>query len=196
MPESLSHADTYLATERTFLAWVRTSLAVLGFGLAFARFFPVTVHGVEMSNLIAGCAIISSLILLINCTTRYYVTVDEILRNDFDWDPAGPALLFVMVLGLILAPAFLGGRKEIMHRRKLKEAAAAGDTSYGEAHQGSDDGAAGQYAALRTQLLPGENNMSSAEAVAKLDEIAGLLRTQNAALQELVKASQRTQNVA
>ena len=78
-----------------------------------------------------------------------------------------------MVLGLILIPAFLGGRKEIKHRRKLKEAAAAGDTSYGEANQGSDDRTAGRSAGLLTQLLPDENNLSSAEAVAKLDESKG-----------------------
>eukprot|EP00051_Salpingoeca_urceolata_P022561 m.371670 g.371670 ORF g.371670 m.371670 type:complete len:116 (-) comp19991_c0_seq44:4589-4936(-) len=37
--------DSYLATERTFLAWVRTALALLGFGLVVSRFFVSTFGG-------------------------------------------------------------------------------------------------------------------------------------------------------
>lgn len=51
-------------------AWVRTCLAVLGFGLAFARLFPVSIYGVNMSNYIAYASIGSSLFLLVDATTR------------------------------------------------------------------------------------------------------------------------------
>ena len=32
------HAREYLASERTFLAWIRTSIAVIGFGFAVIKF--------------------------------------------------------------------------------------------------------------------------------------------------------------
>jgi putative membrane protein len=37
VPEE-SHATELLASERTFLAWIRTSVAVIGFGLAVIKF--------------------------------------------------------------------------------------------------------------------------------------------------------------
>lgn len=37
MPEKASLSD-YLAAERTFLAWIRTGLALMGFGFVVARF--------------------------------------------------------------------------------------------------------------------------------------------------------------
>ena len=38
VPESKGNASDYLAAERTFLAWVRTALALMGFGFVVARF--------------------------------------------------------------------------------------------------------------------------------------------------------------
>ena len=37
VPEQ-SHASELLASERTFLAWIRTSIAIIGFGFAIIRF--------------------------------------------------------------------------------------------------------------------------------------------------------------
>lgn len=37
IPEG-SHAREFLASERTFLAWIRTSIALLGFGFAIMKF--------------------------------------------------------------------------------------------------------------------------------------------------------------
>jgi putative membrane protein len=38
MTERSSSAADYLAAERTFLAWIRTGLALMGFGFVIARF--------------------------------------------------------------------------------------------------------------------------------------------------------------
>ena len=37
LPASAGHASNHLANERTFLAWVRTALALLGMGFVLAR---------------------------------------------------------------------------------------------------------------------------------------------------------------
>lgn len=37
-PENRLDANVYLAVERTFLAWIRTGLALMGFGFVVARF--------------------------------------------------------------------------------------------------------------------------------------------------------------
>ncbi|MGC1676798.1 MAG: DUF202 domain-containing protein [Candidatus Binataceae bacterium] len=38
MPQPQATASDYLAAERTFLAWIRTGLALMGFGFVVARF--------------------------------------------------------------------------------------------------------------------------------------------------------------
>lgn len=40
----------YLAAERTFLAWIRTSLALMGFGFLIAR-FALLIHDTEVAGL-------------------------------------------------------------------------------------------------------------------------------------------------
>ena len=45
-----SHASELLANERTFLAWIRTSVAVLSFGFAIIKFDPWTHRMLEDSG--------------------------------------------------------------------------------------------------------------------------------------------------
>jgi len=43
-----NHAQEFLASERTFLSWIRTSIAVLTFGLAITKFDIAKSIGVAM----------------------------------------------------------------------------------------------------------------------------------------------------
>eukprot|EP00038_Savillea_parva_P009100 m.181268 g.181268 ORF g.181268 m.181268 type:complete len:185 (-) comp15209_c0_seq1:44-598(-) len=112
--------DSFLAAERTYLAWVRTCLAVLGFGLAFSQLFPVSMYGVNMSNGIAYCAMASSIFLLIDSTVRYFIRLHDLSTGTFQADKIGPAILFISVLAIILVPATIGRRKVQKIDRRLK----------------------------------------------------------------------------
>jgi len=148
-------ASSYLATERTFLAWVRTALAVLGFGLAFANLFPFKIAGHHMGSFIAISSIISSLILLINATVRYYETIDRLEHGKFVQSPVGPAMLVVVVVLLILVPALIGGRKQY----KIKKALTDGEEYEDDEEPGSED-THSTYASKYTLIKGGGQDIS------------------------------------
>ena len=51
--------ETHASNERTFLAWVRTAVAIVGFGLAAARLAPQpTTSWSELPMLVAGALLI------------------------------------------------------------------------------------------------------------------------------------------
>ena len=50
-----SRARTHLANERTFLAWLRTGISLIGLGLAAAKFLDVVIRGLP---LVRGMSII------------------------------------------------------------------------------------------------------------------------------------------
>eukprot|EP00041_Stephanoeca_diplocostata_P009859 m.155098 g.155098 ORF g.155098 m.155098 type:complete len:249 (+) comp17928_c0_seq1:221-967(+) len=115
---AVDSASTFLAAERTYLAWVRTCLAVLGFGLAFARLFPVSIYGVNMSNYIAYASIGSSLFLLVDATTRFFIRQKELEEGNFTPGVVGPTVLFISVMVIVLVPAAIGRRSFKKHKRR------------------------------------------------------------------------------
>jgi uncharacterized membrane protein YidH (DUF202 family) len=42
-----SRARTHLANERTFLAWLRTGISLIGLGLAAAKFLDIVIRGLR-----------------------------------------------------------------------------------------------------------------------------------------------------
>lgn len=90
-----SRARDHLANERTFLAWIRTGLALVVLGLAVGRFLTgenATRFGVALILVIGG------IVVLCYGTFRYYQVMREINRGMFGSDILGPLLTFIIML--------------------------------------------------------------------------------------------------
>jgi putative membrane protein len=106
VPEE-KRATEYLANERTFLAWVRTSIALIGIGAALAKLSPI-LHpqrrfAIE-SSLAAGVAMmVFGAILAVLAAWRYHVVNRQIERGQVTADRG--LILLVTLLVVVLAAA-------------------------------------------------------------------------------------------
>src|ERR1700722_20212152 len=87
-----------LANERTFLAWVRTSIAVMSLGFVIARFSlwmrevsvrlnpQIPVHRLGISAPLGGCMIGVGALLTLFAAWRYHVINQAIKRGEIDAD--------------------------------------------------------------------------------------------------------------
>mmetsp|Transcript_15430 Transcript_15430/g.31717 ORF Transcript_15430/g.31717 Transcript_15430/m.31717 type:complete len:137 (-) Transcript_15430:394-804(-) len=85
-------ARDHLANERTFLAWIRTALAILTLGLALAKFDP-TENGV----LSGSCFIILSMVLLYYSRIRYDEVSGALYRGEYLVLRKGAGILVVLL---------------------------------------------------------------------------------------------------
>ena len=93
----------HLANERTYLAWMRTALAMMGFGVVIARLrylLPPRLqehgHGWQLGLLFAVFGL-----LTVFFSTFHYFTVCRSIDND-SYEPAGRrVLLFSLIVALI-----------------------------------------------------------------------------------------------
>ena len=101
------------AAERTFLAWIRTGVAMMGFGFVVARFGLFLrelilagsgIHETRLNATYVGVALIA-LGVLVNliATARHHRTVQALLRNE----PIAPDTRFST--GVALGAALVGG---------------------------------------------------------------------------------------
>lgn len=93
-----STARDHLANERTYLAWVRTALAVIGFGIVIGKLvetdeFVVDVTGLGLIGL--GAA------MLVYAVLRFERVASLLGEGRFAPARVGP--LFLAVLGLVIA---------------------------------------------------------------------------------------------
>jgi len=81
--QDVGHDPDYrftLANERTFLAWIRTALALIAGGLAVAQFVPE--FGVEGGReILGGSLIILGTVLALGSVTRW-ASAEEAMRED------------------------------------------------------------------------------------------------------------------
>jgi putative membrane protein len=114
------HRDrqVYLAAERTFLSWLRTSLAMMGFGFVVARFgifirelAPVSKNGTPQGtagiSVEAGTALVFAGVAVAIASMIRYVRM--VRRLDSGADLTGPSWLAIAIsiglaaIGLLLA---------------------------------------------------------------------------------------------
>ncbi len=107
-PQKFGKAADHLANERTFLAWIRTSISIIVFGFVVAK-FGITLR--EFLRVQGGAARESGMSLLIGvafmamgifmslvATIRYRTTMRRLEADQFE-----PAGAIVVVLGVIAA---------------------------------------------------------------------------------------------
>ncbi len=99
-----------LANERTFLAWVRTSIAVMTLGFVIARFGlwmremsmglnpAVHVRHTGISAVIGECMIAAGGVLTAFAAWRYHVVHRSIQRGEIEADPSMVAAVTAIIL--------------------------------------------------------------------------------------------------
>ena len=101
-------ASPLLANERSFLAWTRTCLALVGAGLVAAKFF-----GGRAGAVIASACFVLASIFLGFAAYRYFHVIALLEAGTFDVDNMGPAVVVGTVLLSIAAGSVYTWRFQI-----------------------------------------------------------------------------------
>lgn len=108
MPEPSAKAGDHLANERTFLAWIRTSISIIVFGFVVAK-FGITLREFlrlqgkvkQESGLSLGIGIgfvAMGIFMALVALIRYRITLHRLETNQFK-----PAKAIIIFLGLVTA---------------------------------------------------------------------------------------------
>ena len=107
---------TYFAAERTFLAWLRTGLGLMGIGFAVSRFGlflrefqageqHLAPRGISISNWSGIALVLLGVIVNLSATVRHYQLVRELREGN--WHP-GRVSRDAVILAYVLAIAGIG----------------------------------------------------------------------------------------
>lgn len=121
-PGNIDRQREHQANERTFLAWLRTSIALVGFGFAIARFGiflqqisvavdqpTESIHPLFNSQVLGICLVVLGIAVIGFAGWRYNVTFWQIERGSYRpsrW-MVGSMTVIVIVLGLLSIPILL-----------------------------------------------------------------------------------------
>jgi putative membrane protein len=127
-PPQIDRQREHQANERTFLAWLRTSIALIGFGFAIARFGiflrqlniainqdPRPLHPIFNSQSLGLCLVIAGVLAIALAAWRYNQVFWQIEHGNYRphrlavWIMTG----ITMILGLLSIPLLLLGQMEI-----------------------------------------------------------------------------------
>jgi putative membrane protein len=108
----ISSPSDYLAAERTFLAWIRTGLALMGFGFVVARFglflreIAMTTHDHRLESTGASLWMGTALLLLgvvvnIAASINHVRLIGRLNRAERIGQPSAPAIAVALTLALL-----------------------------------------------------------------------------------------------
>ncbi|TFK16917.1 hypothetical protein FA15DRAFT_676445 [Coprinopsis marcescibilis] len=100
-----SVARDHLASERTFMAYVRTSLALSSAGIASMQLFRIG-DNPEVGRLLGTLTISAGLLVLAIGTTRYFLVQKTLTAGFFPVATLGVGTIGVAIGGLVLAALF------------------------------------------------------------------------------------------
>ena len=105
LPQKQDKTNNHLANERTFLAWIRTSISVIVFGFVVAKFGIVlrefflaqgtSVKESDTSMIIGVAFMVMGTMMAMTSMIRYRITMRHIEENKFK-----PTNLVAVLLGL------------------------------------------------------------------------------------------------
>ena len=104
MPDASDDPRIYFALERTFLAWIRTGLGLMGIGFAVARFglFLRELHaGPASLSVYSGVALVALGVLVHGGAMAHYLRTVRQLRSG-TWTP-GPSRQALGLAGVLIA---------------------------------------------------------------------------------------------
>lgn len=114
--ENSNRARDHLANERTFLAWVRTSVAIVVFGFAIGRFAIALrqlarlqgsePHATGFSVWMGTISILAGVVMVVAGLMRYRKTRAQLDEGKFE--PAGFIVDLVTILTVLFALALAG----------------------------------------------------------------------------------------
>ena len=100
-----STARDHLANERTFLAWIRTALAITGVGIGLLKW-----DGISMG---AGYLVLAlGVIVLFSATWRYLNVMQQLSENRFEPNVKSALMVVTIIVVVVVALLLL----EVTHR--------------------------------------------------------------------------------
>ena len=85
----------HLANERTFLAWLRTALAVIALGAVLAKLAPAHDHATDAAvGIVSACGVV----VLVYGALRYYAVSRDLEDDCFRPASRSPALITIVVV--------------------------------------------------------------------------------------------------
>jgi putative membrane protein len=78
-----SRARTHLANERTFLAWLRTGISLIGLGLAAAKFLDVVIRGLPLVRGMSIIMVLTGILMAVDGARRYIRHSEQIEAGEF-----------------------------------------------------------------------------------------------------------------
>ncbi len=105
-PRRDSYVREHLANERTFLAWIRTALALMGFGVVIARLrwlipSPSPVHSGTINVLTLGLMLSLLGVATVVFALCHFLATRRALEND-DYQPLGASIIAIGILIIIV----------------------------------------------------------------------------------------------